>query len=258
MKNLNWYFYQIWLPIQILTVISLALVGIGYGSINWLAVFVVWFLIGPIGIGVGFHRLFSHRQFKTYRPVEYILAFLGSLSTYTPVTYWIAEHQHHHINVDTDADINNPKHGFWHSFLYWRFTKAALKAVYLKDRCNIIASHDNMLQFMSKYFTVIVYAYALVTLSFGLTAFVSFFIFPVLIEQIRINLLNSVAHMNIPFSYQNFSDSDSSYNNIIFGLLSMGFGWHNNHHTNARELVNTHRWWELDIEGLIAVMLSKK
>jgi stearoyl-CoA desaturase (delta-9 desaturase) len=258
MNKLNWYFYKIYLPIQLISILGLLTVFSGYATINWYIVFITWFLIGPVGIGVGFHRLFSHRQFKTYRPVEYILALLGTLSTYGPVLYWVSEHQHHHKYVDTDRDVNSPKHGFWHSFLYWRFTKKSLDAVLIKDRCSLIALNDKMLCWMSKHYVLIVYSYLAISLMFGLSMFVSMFVLPILIEQIRLNILNSIVHMKLPGSYQNFPNEDSSYNNVLIGYLTFGFGWHNNHHHNPRELVNSHHWYEIDIEGLIGKALSKK
>jgi stearoyl-CoA desaturase (delta-9 desaturase) len=257
MSKLNWYFWKIYLPIQLISIIAIAFALYSNTIIYWWTVLIIWFLIGPLGVGVGFHRLFSHRQFKTYRPLEYILALLGTLSTYGPVLYWVAEHQHHHKHVDTEHDINNPKHGFWHSFLYWRFTKKSLDAVLIKNRCSIIAMNDKMLLWMSNYFALIVYTYLVVSLLFGLPIFISVFVLPVFIEQIRLNVLNSIVHMKIPGSYQNFPNEDSSYNNILIGYLTFGFGWHNNHHHNPRELVNSHRWYEIDIEGLIGKLLSK-
>jgi len=258
MSNLNWYFWKIYLPIQLISIIAIAVALYSNTIIYWWAVFIIWFLIGPLGVGVGFHRLFSHRQFKTYRPVEYILAILGTLSTYGPVIYWVSEHQHHHKHVDTDEDINSPKHGFWHSFLYWRFTKKALSSVLIRDRCSIVAMNDKMLCWLSNNFILITYSFLIISLLFGLSIFISIFVLPVFIEQIRLNILNSIVHMKIPGSYQNFTNKDSSYNNVLIGYLTFGFGWHNNHHSNPRELVNTHRWYEIDIEGQIGKLLSKK
>lgn len=258
MKKLNSYFYQVYLPIQVITILSLLAVFYGYATINWLLVFVSWFLIGPVGIGVGFHRLFSHRQFKTWRPVEIILAVLGTLSTYGPLMYWVSEHQHHHKHVDTDKDINNPKFGFWHSFLYWRFTTDAQNYVLMKDRNVILAAHDPILRWLNRNFVSIVYLFMLMSFASGPSIFVSVFVLPILIEQLRINILNSIAHIKVPGSYQNFTDKDSSYNHVLLGYLTFGFGWHNNHHYNPRELVNSHRWYEIDIEGLIGKLLTKR
>jgi len=82
---------------------------------------VAWFLIGPIGSGVGFHKLFSHRQFQTWKPLEYLIAVLGTLACYAPLLLWVSQHQHHHRITDTDDDISSPtRHGFLESFVWWR------------------------------------------------------------------------------------------------------------------------------------------
>lgn len=256
--KLNSYFYKVYLPIQLITLVSVAFMLLGYVNVNWLLVFVAWFLIGPIGLGVGFHRLFSHRQFETYRPIELTLAVLGTLAAYGPLFYWVSEHQHHHKYVDTDKDINNPKHGFWHSFLYWRFIKEAESCVLLKDRNVLAVIGDPKLKFINTHFVKFIYGFLIISLLFGVDVFVSIFVLPILIEQLRVNILNSIAHVKIIGSYQNFPDKDSSYNNVLLGYLTFGFGWHNNHHSNPRELINTHRWYEIDIEGIIGYLLSKK
>lgn len=256
--KLNNYFYKVYLPVQVLSLVGLTLLMFGYGTVNWLQVFIVWFLIGPVGIGVGFHKLFSHRQFSTYRPIEILLATLGTLSTYGPIIYWISEHQHHHKFADTEKDINNPSKGFWHSFFYWRFTLDAEHAILIKDRGVLIAIHDPVINFLNKHFNLIVYTFAIVTLLSGLDNFLSIFVLPILIEQLRLNLLNSVAHLKLLGSYQNFAGKDNSYNNIILGYITFGFGWHNNHHNNPRELINQHNWYEVDIEGCIGKLISKK
>jgi stearoyl-CoA desaturase (delta-9 desaturase) len=244
-------------PVSIACYSAIALAFYQDISVNWNLAFLAWFLIGPVGIGVGFHRLFGHRQFKTYRLVEYVLAFLGTLSTYAPIYYWIAEHQYHHIHADTEKDINNPDHGFWHSFYYWRFKKDSEDAIHVKNRCMIIAGNDSMLRWFQNNFNFVIFAYMILTIMMGLPYFIALFVFPVLLERVRINMLNSVVHMKMPGSYQNFPDI-KSYNTVWFGLLSFGFGWHNNHHARPRELVNSHRWYEIDIEGLIGKLLSKK
>jgi stearoyl-CoA desaturase (delta-9 desaturase) len=117
---------------------------------------------------------------------------------------------------------------------------------------------------MSQHFVKIVWCiiafWALVDLLgfFSVSMLVSAYIIPVFMEQTRSNIISSFSHMKIPGAYRPFETTDNTNNHIIIGFLSMGFGWHNAHHYNARELINTHRWWELDIEGLIGKLLSKK
>jgi stearoyl-CoA desaturase (delta-9 desaturase) len=250
---MNAYFYKLWLP-----TVLLSIVVIPFATINWYLVFLCWFLIGPIGTGVGLHRLFAHRQFETYRPLEILIAILGTLSAYGPILYWVSQHQHHHKHADAEEDINSPIKGFWHSFFYWRFTEAATKKIHVKNYCTIRAAKDPVIVFLSKHFIVINLAVIVLLYFISIDLLVTMYLLPVLIEQLRVNVLNSLAHMKLPGSYRIAESKDNSYNNIVLGYLTLGFGWHNAHHANPRELVNSHRWWEIDIEGLVGKLISKK
>lgn len=256
---MNSHFYRVWLPLQIATLISFVAIITGYVDVNLWLVFIAWFLIGPIGMGVGYHRLFSHRQFETWRPFEYVIAFLGTVACYAPVLFWASQHQYHHSVTDDDTDPSSPtKHGFWESFLWWRFREGVVKKINLRNYCSRVILRDKMLMFMSTHFNKINLAFALFLLWCGPYWFINLWIIPVFIEHFRINLVSSCSHMKLPGSYKVFDTKDQSYNHPVIGLVTMGFGWHNAHHQNARELVNTHRWWELDVEGLIGKLLSKK
>jgi stearoyl-CoA desaturase (delta-9 desaturase) len=70
-------------------------------------------------------------------------------------------------------------------------------------------------------------------------------------------MVNSLCHLNIIGSYRNHQTQDQSYNNIILGIVTLGFGWHNNHHNDAGRLILTEKWWELDLEGYAGLVLSK-
>lgn len=256
---MNWYFYKIWIPLQIATIMSLGLIFFNYVDLNWWIIFASWFLVGPVGVGVGYHRLFSHRQFQTWKPVEYTLAVLGTLSAYAPVLFWASQHQYHHKFADTNEDPSSPKvYGFLESFLLWRMRDNILKKIDLRNYCSRLILKDKFLMFVSKHFTKIVWAWAILLLLIDISLFVNLFIIPAFIEHVRVNLVSSASHLKIPLSYKNYKTDDYAYNNIILGYLTFGFSWHNNHHHNPRELINTHRWWEIDVEGQIAKLISKR
>jgi stearoyl-CoA desaturase (delta-9 desaturase) len=172
--------------------------------------------------------------------------------------YWVSQHQHHHKHADTDEDINSPLKGFWHSFFYWRFKESATKKIHLKNYCTIRAAKDPVIVFLSTHFIKINLAVMLLLCAISVDLLVSCYLLPILIEQLRVNVLNSLAHMKLPGSYKIADSNDNSYNNVVLGFLTLGFGWHNAHHANPRELINTHRWWEIDVEGLIGKLISKK
>jgi fatty-acid desaturase len=255
---MNSYFYKIWIPLQGLTILCFFLLFSGSLSVDIYWIVLTWFFIGPVGLGVGFHRLLSHRQFQTRKPIEYILALLGTLAAYSPIAFFVGNHNYHHAYSDTNKDPSTPMKGFWESFLWWRMRTDVLKMVNVKCYCFKVFLKDDILKFMSRNFNYIIYIYVILLSLISLEALATFFIFPVFIEHLRINLISSMSHLNVPFSYRNFDTNDTSQNNYVFGILSMGFGWHNNHHKDQRQLINHHRWWELDIEGLIGYLLSKK
>lgn len=247
-----------WLPINFLVIFSFYLIYNNYININYFLIFCGWFLIGLLGIGVGFHRLFSHRQFETHRIIEIILAILGTLSAYGPIIYWISQHQHHHKYADTDEDINDPKKGFWHSFLYWRLKKESIKKIHIKNYCTIKAAKDPIIVFLNKHFYKIIYSVVVLLILIDFTFFISFYLIPIFIEHNRIGILNSLSHMKFFGSYKVANNDDNSYNNILLGYLTLGFGWHNFHHKHPEKMINTHYWWEIDFEGIICRALSKK
>jgi len=227
-------------------------------TLNWLVILPVWFMIGPVGVGVGFHKLVSHRQFKTWKPVEYALAVLGTFSFYAPVLFWTAIHQKHHKTSDTIDDPSSPTHyGFWESFLTYRMRSEALQKTSVQNYCVRRIVTDKFLMFLSRRFIPIYVVWAVLLTLCGEWWVAHLLIVPCLLEATRVNIVSSLSHMKIPGSYRNYDTPDNSWNHVVLGLLTFGFGWHNNHHQFPREVVNSHRWWELDIEGLIAKALSK-
>ena len=255
---MNWYFYKIWIPLQIVTILCFISIFFGYVDVNFWMIFISWFLMGPIGTGVGYHRLFSHRQFETWKPIEYFIALCGTLAAYAPVLFWASQHQYHHKVSDTNKDPSSPIiHGFWESYLWWRMRKSVLRQIDLKNIPTRMLLKDPVLMFLSKHFTKIIYAFAIGLAIIDINFLVNLFIIPAFIEHQRVNLVSSASHIKIPFSYKNFESKDNGQNNILMGYLTMGFGWHNNHHAKPRKLVNHERWWEIDVEGSIAWCLRK-
>jgi fatty-acid desaturase len=228
-------------------------------EVNWWVVVVSWILVGPVGNGVGFHRLFSHRQFETWRPVELVLAFLGTISTYSPILFWVGTHQTHHKLADSDKDVQSPAHhSLWESFMTWKFRSDLEKTVSIRDYCTRRLLRDNKLLLIDKYTMQLIWTWAILLLMISPTLLVCAFVLPAIIEHTRVNLINCVAHRpNFPLNYRNVDTKDTSQNNLILGWLGFGMGWHNNHHAMERELINTHRWWEIDLEGQIAKLLTR-
>jgi len=257
---MNSYFWKFWLPLHIIFLVSCVAIWYNYVNVSWILVFISYILIGPIGNGVGNHKLFAHRQFITYKPIEYLLAILGTLGGFAPLHFWAAIHQKHHKIADTKFDPSSPtQYGFFESFFWYRLRESTTKVISLQNFCVRQIFKDKFLLWLSKNFIKIHWCFFSFLCVIDIDLMISIYLIPVLLEHTRENIVSSVTHMPIPIlNYRNFNTPDTSYNNIIIGYLTFGFGWHNNHHFEPRKLNSKHNWWEIDIEAWIAKIISKK
>jgi fatty-acid desaturase len=254
--GMNRYFWICWLPLQVLTAVAVGFAFNGL-SVDWLTVFLIWFFIGPVGIGVGFHRLFSHRSFETYRPVEVGLAVLGTLAGYSSLATWISTHLYHHTHADKFEDPSSPSHGFWESFLFHRLRTSMNKKVSTLNHPFQRIYSDHTLRSISESSDILILWAVFFTLALS-PSLCAAYLFAIAIEHFRINVVNYLCHIKIPGSYVNFKTSDMSYNHWLLGILTFGFAFHNNHHADDRASNVQVQWYELDIEGLICDALTKK
>jgi len=99
-----------------------------YVGFSWtaLAVFFFSFLIRAFGVSAGYHRYFSHRSFKTSRPFQFVLAFLGASAGQKGPLSWVTSHRIHHRTSDTQADPHTPQKGFFYGYLGWLLPVDAL------------------------------------------------------------------------------------------------------------------------------------
>lgn len=257
-SQFNWYFYKVQIPLTALWVWMAYDIVYESTRINWLTVFSCWFAIGILGIGVGYHRLLSHRQFNTTQWMENILILLGTLSFYAPSIFFVSYHQYHHKNSDAPNDISSPRHfGILKTFFISRMTLTALDCNDINNYCFRQIIKNSFARWASKNFVLINYSWLLfLFLVFGKVALFNLALIPILIEHLRVNIVSSLSHVQMPLSYRNHDINDDSYNHIIWGLLTFGFGWHNNHHRDERKLILQEHWWEIDIEGYLGRLLT--
>lgn len=238
-----------------------ALIGLYHLLEYYVSLLVLWFLVGVIGNGVAGHRYFAHGQFKTWTPIRWILAFLSTLGAAAPLTYWSIGHKLHHMKSDTIDDPHSPYYKNMFYILYGLpFCRGTDEdqSIYLKHRwakkIMLEQMRDPFFAFFHSYHFYIIYAFSLILL---LIDPVYFYIYCLayVIDFLRIGLVNYYCHTS---GYRNHNCNDSSTNNVWLGWLGMGFGWHNNHHAHPRKLILHERWWEIDIEGYIGYLLTKR
>lgn len=224
-----------------------------------------WFITG-VGITVGFHRMLTHRSFDTYDWVRIVWAGIGSLAIEGPPLAWCAVHRKHHQHSDHHGDPHSPHlHGDgWvnsikgaiHAHFGWLFQKSWSDETlrrYVPDLMNV----PGMAALGRQYIWWIVASIALpgvfaglVTMSwtgFGLGLLWGGLARIFLTHHVTWSI-NSICHI---FGKQDFYSGDDSRNNVIFGILSHGEGWHNNHHAFPTSARHGLKWWQFDTSWLI-------
>jgi stearoyl-CoA desaturase (delta-9 desaturase) len=234
-----------------------------YDVVSFLAVYV------PTGLGitVGFHRLFTHRSFKTGRGVRFVLAALGSAAIEGPIISWVADHRKHHAFSDEDGDPHSPHvdhgglRGLFHAHVGWLFVhdQRALKTRYAPD---LLA--DPVVSFVNRTFVWWVLAGFVVPFAIGfalggtLVAGLTSLLWGGLIRMFVLHhvtySINSLCHV---FGRRDFETGDESRNLAWLSLLSFGESWHNNHHAFPTSSVHGLKWWQVDISSMVIRALER-
>lgn len=232
----------------------LALVGIFFTGFTLPAVItcVALYFVRMWAITAGYHRYFSHRAFKAGRVFQFVLAFMAQTSAQKGVLWWAAHHRQHHKRSDQEGDVHSPvREGFWFSHFGWLFAEGSEVTHY--DRIKDFAKYPE-LRWLNKYYLVPPTILALVCLAtMGWAGFFVGFFLSTFFTWHGTFLINSLAHV---FGSRRFETTDDSRNNGLLALLTLGEGWHNNHHRYQASARNGFYWWEVDITYYVLVALS--
>ncbi|MBY0547724.1 MAG: fatty acid desaturase [Candidatus Obscuribacterales bacterium] len=230
---------------------------------TFFAVFVVSYLFHMLGATLGYHRLLSHRSLVVPKWLEYFIVSGGYLALEGSPIFWITTHRLHHRYSDKSGDPHSPLDGFWHAFIRWMSSPAVdisakdsqqlapdlyRDPVYRFLHCGHTHWDGYLCLFFSVLFRVAIYFWlgplALVAnlLATGLA-----FLGPLLV--------NTITHMP-QFGYRTYDSQDNSRNVWFVALLSMGEGWHNNHHAFPQSA--RHGLKPLEVDGTwIAILILK-
>jgi stearoyl-CoA desaturase (Delta-9 desaturase) len=227
------------------------------------------YLVRMFGITAFYHRYFSHRAFRVGRGMQFIGALLGAAAVQRGPLWWAAHHRQHHRHSDTDHDAHSPRtHGFWWAHIGW----IAAPRNYCTDLAQVrdFASYPE-LRWLDKYDLVVPFALLLAMFGLGhLLAILApglgtnatqmavwgFCISTTALFHVTASV-NSLAHL---VGKRVWPTRDHSRNSFALALLTLGEGWHNNHHWCPGTARQGFRWWEIDISwyvlrGLAAVGL---
>jgi fatty-acid desaturase len=245
-SGLNWPQVTWWAAIQL---------GVVFApfAFSWSAVAVaaVIYLATGFGVTLGYHRLLTHRSFRTPRFVEYILTILGCLSSQGGPLQWVAVHRAHHQHADGEHDPHSPRDGFWWAHMFWWMPRnPSLDEFPAYRRYVSDLAKDPVQCFLQRFHWA--FALVLAVALYGLGEAwdgvgLSWVVWGIFVRTAVLYhstwLVNSATHM---WGYQNFPTRDRSTNLWWVALVSLGEGWHNNHHAFPRSARHGMRWWELD------------
>lgn len=202
---------------------------------SWKAVLTAVVLQAVCGLGItlGYHRLLTHRSFKVPRPLEYLLAWIGSWSWQGGPIQWVATHRLHHQHSDEDTDPHSPRHGFFWAHTLWCMTYDPTFDDY--DRYSQYAqdlARDPVHVFLERTTPLWQFVLAGLLWLWGGWPCVFWGVFVRLVYVYHITwLINSATHT---WGSRDFETTDNSRNLWWVAFLSYGEGWHNNHHAYPR------------------------
>ncbi len=217
-----------------------------------LVVAVVLYVVRMWAITAGFHRYFSHRSYKTSRVMQFLIAFLGQTSAQRGVIWWAAVHRHHHLHSDTPHDVHSPRqHGFWYSHVGWIFNASSDEPDYGTVRD--LTRYPELVWLDRRVHTPAILAGFAVWVWGGWAMLVVGFFWSTVALFHCTFFINSLAHVS---GSQRYLTGDDSRNNLWLALLTLGEGWHNNHHHYQSSTRQGFRWWEIDVSYYVLRAMS--
>ena len=235
---------------------ALAIMALWYFSWTNLlvAVGLHWMAVG-FGISLGYHRLHTHRGFKTSKAFEYFLAVCGSLTLEGGPLFGVATHRQHHQLSDHEGDPHSPRDGGFWAHMGWilfgdtHHNNTELMSKYAPD-----LARDPFYRWLNSYHWVPLTTLGVVLLAFGGWPLVLWGIFLRVIVGLHAKwLVHSATHM---WGTRRFATRDDSRNSWWVALLTFGEGWHNNHHAHPVSARHGLAWYEFDISWITLKLLN--
>jgi stearoyl-CoA desaturase (Delta-9 desaturase) len=232
-----------------------AVVLVLFVPITWPAVSlcVGLYYLRMFGISAGFHRYFAHRSYRTSRPFQFLIAALGCSALQKGPLWWAANHRLHHKHSDQEDDPHSPvRHGLWWSHIGWVLSTKNTGQTDLSEIHDFSRYWE--LRMLDRFHWVPGFLLAgLCYLIDGWSGVVWGFIVSTVLLYHGTFLVNSVCHI---LGRRRFATTDESRNNWWVALLTLGEGWHNNHHYYMSSVRQGFRWWEVDVSFYVLKLLS--
>ena len=252
------------LPFVVMHAACLGVIWVGWSG-TAVAVAVALYAIRMFAITGFYHRYFSHRTFKTSRVGQFLFALLGACAVQRGPLWWAAHHRHHHRYSDQEQDTHSPRqHGFLWSHMGW-FTSRANFATNLRVVADLAKFPE--LRFLDRFdvlvaisLAVFLYLVGVVLAIFapalgtsGLQMLIWGFFISTVVLYHGTYTINSLAHK---IGRKRYETQDESGNSFLLALITLGEGWHNNHHHYPASVRQGFYWWEIDLTYYTLVLLS--
>jgi stearoyl-CoA desaturase (delta-9 desaturase) len=218
-----------------------------------LALCAATYLVRMFGITAGYHRYFSHRTYRTSRPFQFALALLGCSALQKGPLWWAAHHRDHHRHSDTPRDPHSPlQNTLWWAHLGW-VIDAGSREVDLRAVPDLARFRE--LRWLDDHHRVPGLALAAACYLVGGPAGLvwGFFVSTVLCYHATF-AINSLGHR---VGSRRYRTGDGSRNNLALALVTLGEGWHNNHHQCPGSANQGFFWWEVDVTFSVINLLER-
>ena len=202
-----------------------------------------------------YHRYFSHRTYRTSRAGQFFLALWGATCVQRGPLWWAYHHRHHHQHSDEAEDVHSPHvHGFWWSHVGWITSRRNFPTDYA--RVKDLARYPELV-FLNRFDALVPLLFAIAVFGFGWLLELhapglhttrwqmlvwGFFVSTTALFHGTASI-NSMAHL---LGRRRFATADDSRNSLWLAVITLGEGWHNNHHRYPTATRNGFYWWEFD------------
>jgi stearoyl-CoA desaturase (delta-9 desaturase) len=228
----------------------IAAIATGTRRADWIA-FAMLYFVFALATGIALHRYFAHASFATSRVFQFIMGFAACATFVDPISF-AGKHRLHHKHSDTPRDVHSPREGFWFcwygSLIDEGYSNEEITAM-AKDLWRypeLVWLHKNFL----------LPGLSVWALMFALGGFSMFAIGYCLSIALVLNLTSALNYVCHRWGYRRYPTSDGSTNNVALALLTLGEGWHNNHHHAPTSARAGHAWWEMDFLYWIIRLLA--
>ncbi|MFZ4717320.1 MAG: acyl-CoA desaturase [Chthoniobacterales bacterium] len=242
------------LPFAVLHLGCLGVIWVGWSPVAVMTCALLY-LVRMFFITGIYHRYFCHKAYKTSRPVQFLFALLGLLCVQRGALWWAAVHRHHHAHSDEEVDVHSPRQkGFLWAHIGWMTSSrnfptdyrlipdlAKFPELVFLNRFDLIG--PVLLAFLTYGLGVLLGAFYPSLHTSGLQMLVwAGFISTVLLFH-GTCCINSMAHV---WGKPRYDTGDDSRNSFLLALITLGEGWHNNHHRYQSAARQGFYWWEID------------